>query len=114
MHVVNVSGLKNNPSEALRSAKDGLVVVMNRDQPDAVIVGLQSGKLLSEPGARVALATALFRDGGLSLVRSARMAQMPLATFIAHVSRLGIAVVSHDAADVQRDMQTLDQWLATS
>ena len=69
MHVVNVSGLKNNPSEALRSAKDGLVVVMNRDQPDAVIVGLQSGKLLSEPGARVALATALFRNGGLSLVQ---------------------------------------------
>ena len=52
MHVVNVSGLKNNPSEALRSAKDGIVVVMNRGRPDAVIVGLQSGKLLSEPGAR--------------------------------------------------------------
>ena len=51
------------------SARDDLVVVMNRDQPDAVIVGLQSGKLLSEPGARVALATALFRDGGLSLVQ---------------------------------------------
>ena len=114
MRVVSVSGLKSNPSQALRSAKDGLVVVMNRDQPDAVIIGLQSGKLLSEPGARAALATALFRDGGPSLVRSARMAQMPLATFIAHVSRLGIAVVSHDAADVQRDMQTLDQWLATS
>ena len=114
MHVVNVSGLKNNPSEALRNARDGLVVVMNRDQPDAVMIGLRSGKLLSEPGARAALATALFRDGGLSLVRSARMAQMPLAAFIAHVSRLGIPVVTHDAADVAQDMQTLDQWLAAS
>lgn len=114
MHVVNVSGLKNNPSAALRSARDGLVVVMNRDQPDAVMIGLRSGKLLSEPGARAALATALFRDGGLSLVRSAHMAQMPLAAFIAHVSRLGIPVVTHDAADVAQDMQTLDQWLATS
>ena len=114
MHVVNVSGLKNNPSEALRSARDDVVVVMNRDQPDAVMIGLQSGKLLSEPGARAALATALFRDGGLSLVRSARMAQMPLASFVAHVSRLGISVVTHDAADVPRDMQTLDQWLAAS
>jgi len=114
MHIVNVSGLKNNPSEALRSAKDDMVVVMNRDEPDAVMIGLQSGKLLSEPGVRAALATALFRDGGLSLVRSARMAQMPLAAFITHVSRLGIPVVSHDAADVPRDVQTLDQWLATS
>jgi len=66
MHAVNVSGLKNNPSEALRNARDD-VVVMNRDQPDAVMIGLQSGKLLSEPGVRAALATALFRDGGLSL-----------------------------------------------
>ena len=52
MHTVNVSGLKNNPSEALRSARDDVVVVMNRDQPDAMLIGLQSGKLLSEPGAR--------------------------------------------------------------
>ena len=114
MLTVNVSGLKNNPSEALRNARNDLVVVMNRDQPDAVLVGLQSGKLLSEPGARAALATALFRDGGLSLARAARMAQMPLAAFIAHVSRLGIAVVAHDAADVPRDLQTLDEWLAAS
>jgi hypothetical protein len=106
MHVVNVSGLKNNPSEALRNARDDVVVVMNRDQPDAVMIGLQSGKLLSEPGARAALATAL--------VRSARMAQMPLATFITHVSRLGIPVVAHDAGEVARDMESLDQWLATS
>ena len=47
MRVVNVSGLKNNPSEALRSARDDVVVVMNRDQPDAMLIGLQSGKLLS-------------------------------------------------------------------
>ncbi len=114
MQVVNVSGLKNNPSEALRSARDDVVVVMNRDQPDAVMIGLQSGKLLSEAGTRAALATALFRDGGLSLARSARLAQMPLAAFIAHVSRLGIPVVAHDAVEVARDMETLDQWLAAS
>jgi predicted HTH domain antitoxin len=114
MHVVNVSGLKNNPSDALRHALDGPVVVMNRDQPHAMMIGLQSGKLLSEPGARAALATALFRDGGLSLARSAHMAQMPLAAFIAHVSRLGIAVVDHDPAEVQGDLETLDEWLASS
>ena len=59
MHAVNVSGLKNNPSEALRNARDDVVVVMNRDQPDAIMIGLQSGKILSQPGARAALATAL-------------------------------------------------------
>jgi len=42
------------------------------------------------------------------------MAKMPLANFITHVSRLGISVVSHDASEVARDLQTLDQWLAAS
>ena len=114
MHAVNVSGLKNNPSEALRNARDDVVVVMNRDQPDAIMIGLQSGKILSEPGARAALATALFRDGGLSLARSARMAHMPMAAFITHLSRLGIPVITHDAEEVTSDMETLDQWLASS
>lgn len=49
MQTVNVSSLKNNPSEALRSARNDLVVVMNRDQPDAVMIGLQSGKLFPSP-----------------------------------------------------------------
>ncbi|KQP14025.1 prevent-host-death protein [Pseudorhodoferax sp. Leaf267] len=114
MHVVNVSFLRNNPSRTLRCARDDLVVVMRRDQPDAVMIGLQSGKLLAEPGVRAALATALFRAGGLSLARAARMAQMPLASFIAHVSRLGISVVDHDESEVPRDLQTLDEWLTSS
>ena len=114
MHVVNVTGLKNDPSEALRCARDGLVVVMTGDQPEAVMIGLQSGKLLAEPGVRAALATALFRDGGLSLARSARLAQMPLAVLIAHISRLGIAVADQDADGAQQDSQTLDEWLASS
>ena len=114
MQTVNVSSLKNNPSIALRNAKDDVVVVMNRDQPDAVLIGLQSGKILSEPGARIALATALFKDGGLSLVRSAKLAQLPLASFIAHVSRLGIAVIDLEPNDIVRDIETLDQWLASS
>ncbi|MFN9569399.1 MAG: hypothetical protein ACK59G_05545 [Cyanobacteriota bacterium] len=60
------SGLKHNPAEALRQAKAGPVVVLNRDNPDAVLIGLESSDLLQAPGVRAALATALFRDGALS------------------------------------------------
>jgi predicted HTH domain antitoxin len=114
MHVVNISGLKNNPSEALRAARDDVVVVMNRDRPDAVMIGLQAGNLLAEGGARAALATALFRDGGLSLARAARLAQTPLATFIAHLSRLGVSVIEQREDEVRGDIETLDAWLATA
>jgi predicted HTH domain antitoxin len=111
MKTVNVSGLKNNPSEALRMAHDDVVLVMNRNEPDAVMVGLKAAKIIGMPGVRKALATALFKEGHLSLARSAQLAEMPLAHFIAHVSRLGISVIDQTAEEVAEDMETLDQWL---
>jgi predicted HTH domain antitoxin len=111
MKTVNVSGLKNNPSEALRMAHEDLVLVMNRNEPDALMIGLKSAKIIGMPGVRKALATALFKDGDLSLARSAKLADMPLADFIAHVSRLGIPVINQTADEVREDMDTLEQWL---
>ncbi len=114
MEIVNVSGLKNNPTEALRKAHRDVVLVMNRDRPDALIVGLESTGMLEVKGVRAALATALFRDGHLSLARSARLAEMPLADFIAHLSRVGVPIVSLNAEETGRDLDTLEQWLASS
>ena len=114
MRAVSVSGLKNNPAEALRQAKDDMVVVLNRDHPDALLVGLDQGGLLQAPGVRAALATALFRDGELSLARAARVADMDTATFIAHLSRLGIAAIRLTEAYTNADLDTLEQWLQSS
>ncbi len=111
MKTVNVSGLKNNPSEALRMANNDLVLVMNRNEPDALMVGLKSSNIIDLPGVRKALATALFKEGDLSLARAAKLADLPLASFIAHISRLGLSVISQTEADVNQDFDTLDQWL---
>ena len=92
-------------------AHEDLVLVMNRNEPDALMIGLKSSKIIGLPGVRKALATALFRDGELSIARSAKLAELPLADFIAHVSRLGIPIISQTAEEVQQDMDTLDQWL---
>lgn len=113
MKTVNVSGLKNNPSEALRQSREDVVLVMNRNQPDALMVGVKQTKALDMPGVRTALATALFRDGELSLARSANLAAIPLADFITHISRLGIAVIDQQADEVEQDLDTLEQWLAS-
>ena len=53
METVNVSGLKNNPTEALRKSQDDLVVVMNRDRPDALIVGLAATGALDLAGVQI-------------------------------------------------------------
>jgi len=111
MKTVNVSSLKNNPGEALRMAHDDLVLVMNRKEPDTLMVGLKSSDIIGMPGVRKALATALFKDGDLSLARCAKLAETPLADFIAHVSRLGIPVINQTDEDVQQDMDTLEHWL---
>jgi predicted HTH domain antitoxin len=114
MRAVSVSGLKNNPAEALRQAKSDLVVVLNRDTPDALLVGLEKDGLLQAPGVRAALATALFRDGELSLARAARVAGIDLASFISHLSRLGIAVIRLTTSETETDLDTLEQWLQSS
>ena len=92
-------------------AHDDIVLVMNRNEPDALMIGLKSAKIIGMPGVRKALATALFKDGDLSLARSAKLADMPLADFIDHVSRLGIPVIDQTAEEVREDMDTLEQWL---
>lgn len=57
MKSVNIRELKNNPSDALRMAREAPVVVMNRDQPEALLFHLDDDGLLGEPGVRLALAT---------------------------------------------------------
>lgn len=57
------------------------------------------------------LATAMLKNGDLCLARSAKLADMPLANFIAYISCLGIPVINQTAEEVQEDMSTLEQWL---
>lgn len=111
MKTVNVRELKNNPSEALRMAKKDVVVVMNRDKPDALLLHLDEKKM-TLPGVKMALATALFRDGNLPVGRAARVADMSTVEFIQHLSRHGIPVVTGGAPDLRADVAALDQWLA--
>jgi predicted HTH domain antitoxin len=70
--------------------------------------------VLQAPGVRAALATALFRDGELSLARAARVAEMDVASFIAHLGRLGIPAIRLTAAESNADLDTLEQWLQSS
>ena len=90
------------------------MVVLNRDHPDALLVGLEEGGLLQAPGVRAALATALFRDGELSRVRAAHVEQMDATGFIGHLSRLGIPAIRLTAAETNADLDTLEQWLQSS
>ncbi len=113
MDTVNVRQLKNNPSEALRSAVKGPVLVMKGDRPTAWILNLGVGGELNEPEVKLAVAVALFSDGALSLGRAARLAGIGAGEMISHLSRLGISI-DRENQDVEADVETLEQWLASS
>ena len=112
MKTVNVRQLKNNPSDALRMARKAPVVVMNRDQPEALLFHLDDQGLLGEPGVRLALATVLYRSESVSLGRGARIAGLPLADFMLHVSQEGIPVIRGNAKTLREDLKNLDAWRA--
>ena len=90
MHAVSVSGLKHNPAEALRQAKSSPVVVLNRDHPDAVLIGLEQGGVLQAPGVRAALATALAATQ--DRLAAAAIARDPAAFTTLLSGRVGVGI----------------------
>ncbi len=114
MKAVSVCELKNNPSAALRAARENPVIVLKRQRPEAVLVHLEGDSILGEPGIRLALATALYREQNISLGRAARFSGLPLAEFIQYVSQLGIPVIQGTAASVREDTDAIHEWRKSS
>ena len=71
---------------------------------------LSNNSLLAEPGIRLALATALYKDESLSLGRAAEFSGQALAEFIEHISKLGIPVI-RGTNRIREDVEILDKWL---
>jgi hypothetical protein len=67
MHAVSVSGLKNNPAEALRQSKQGVVVVLAPDEPSLL--------------ALVSLAAPVILSGNTAIVVASDKFPLPAVTF---------------------------------
>ena len=85
-------------------------MVLNRHRPEALLVHLDDESLLSAPGIRRALATALYREQSLSLGQAAKFSGLGIAEFIRYVSRLGIPVVGGTSDTVRGDVEAVDTW----
>jgi len=118
MQSVNIRQLKANPSTALAAARDGeMIVVMNRDTPQALLVDLNQLGVPDLPAVRVALAVALFKSGSISAGFAARVADKPLGDMCTLLSRLGLALTGENkaAADEARaEMLRARDWLVKS
>jgi hypothetical protein len=73
-----------------------------------------TGATADGDGLALALGVALYKDGVMPLGRSARVARVSVSAMTSHLFRLGVPVAGADPIDHRPDMQTLDQWLASS
>ena len=113
MQTVNIRQLKTNPSTALRSAKeDDMVVVMNRDHPQALLVDLEKLGLPDLGSVKVALAVSLFRSGAISAGFASRMTDKTLPEMLTLFSSLGIPLTGSNGTDAHDDLDTGMKWLA--
>lgn len=113
MQTINVRQLKSNPSTALRDAHSELVVVMNRDQPDAIMIGFEQLHGLADmTHIRQAMAVSLFKDRLMTVTAAAKLAGESTADMLTRLAALGIAVADYDASTLAAEVNTAAQWLA--
>lgn len=86
-------------------AKEGPVLILKGNEPDAVLVHLAKSLTDTESGVRPALAASLYRDGCVSLGKAAKISGLSLSEFIDHLGNLGVDVVG---ADETTDGETRD------
>lgn len=113
MQVVNVRQLKSNPSEALRAARRAPVVVLNRDRPDAVLIGIdQLAGIPDFEHAREAIAVALFRERQVSISVAANVAGHTVGEMLRLLSALGIPVADAAPSDLSAEAALAERLLA--
>lgn len=111
MKALSIRDLKNNPSAALREAQvDDLVVVMNRQQPQALLVDLARLGVADLAGLKFALAVTLFRQGQISLGYAARVAGLSVSAMIERLGRMGIPIVNIDDRELDHELSAFDTW----
>jgi predicted HTH domain antitoxin len=111
MFATNVRSLKKNPSEALRHAEHGPVLIMKGNEPNAMIFNLKTSLGGINEQLKPALAASLFKDRVLSLGAAAQISGLSLSEFIDHLTQLEIDVVVADKQTSQ-ELETLDSWLS--
>ncbi len=112
MQAFNIRQLKNNPSAALRAAHDDdMVVIMNRDNPTALLVDLEKVVAQDLDSVKVSLAISLFKKGVISLGSAARMAKLSLPDMMTLLSSLDIPLTGNKANDARNDMETLREFM---
>ncbi|MDD2760676.1 MAG: UPF0175 family protein [Methylomonas sp.] len=107
MYATNVRRLKKNPSEALRHAEQGPVLILKGNDPNALLFNLTTSLGDIREQLKPTLAASLFKDPVLSLGAAAQISGLNLSEFIDHLTQLDIDLVVADQQTC-KELDTLD------
>ena len=106
METFSIRDLRERTGELVREAEAGhLSVVAKHGRPLFVTVPLDE-QLLKE-GIAVALAICLFAEKTMSLSKAARLANLPVEEFIAHLGARGIPAVDYPSEELDEELTAL-------
>ena len=109
MKAYNIGDLKNNPSVAIKNAKGEPILILNRDEPEALIFSLDFVDLKDDLGK--SLAVKLYSDGAISLGKAAKIAKLSYNDFISLLTNHGVPVIKYKLQDIESDVSTAKEWL---
>lgn len=107
MHTFTIRELRERSGDLSREAEEGrLALVTRHGRP--LFVSVPFTEDLLETNVHTVLAVHLFKSGGMTSARAARLARMSLPQFLAHLSAQGISVVDHDPAELEQELAAFD------
>jgi len=106
MDIFTIRDLRERTGDLIREAEAGkLSVVTKHGQPVFVAIPLDEEMLRS--GLHVALATRLFDEGVVSLGKAAKLARLPVESFIEKLGAAGIPAVRYDPKELDSELAAI-------
>ena len=102
-----IRDLRERTGDLVRDAEVGrLSLITKHGRP--LFLALPFSQELLEKGAGFALALQLFNQGTITSARAAKIANMPLADFLADISMMDIPVVDYDPDELDSELVQLE------
>ena len=107
MQTFTIRELRERSGDLSREAEEGrLSLVTRHGQP--LFVSVPFTDELLRAGVHTALAVSLFKAGEMTSARAAKLAQMSLPQFLAHLSDQGIPVVDYSPTELEQELTAFD------
>jgi len=105
METFTVRGLREHSGVLIHDAEEGkLSVVTKRGKP--VFLAIPFNEELIQAGLRPAIAVNLYKEGVLTLEKSAKFSGQTIESFIERLGKLDISIVDYPASEVAEELKS--------